>query len=108
MRVEVCSYSGFKIHPGHGKTYIQKDTKTFRFISSKSESLFFAKKKAQDVNWTVFCKRKNRKGIVEETETKQEKKTTKTQRAIAGMSLEDIEKKKREVAELRRQREAKK
>ncbi|OIR58130.1 MAG: 60S ribosomal protein L24 [Amphiamblys sp. WSBS2006] len=108
MRVEICSFSGFKIHPGHGSILVQNDMKTIRLFSKRCHSYHTEKTKPHDHDWTVFARRKNKKGIVEETETKVIKKASKeAPRAVAGMSAEDIERKKREVAE-RRKKEAKK
>ena len=44
--------------------------------------------------WTLNWRRKNKKGKAEDAGKKRTKKATKVQKAIVGMSLEDIKKKK--------------
>merc|ERR1712189_89357 len=37
MKVSLCHYSGYKIHPGHGKTMVRVDGKVYHFLDSKCE-----------------------------------------------------------------------
>ncbi|KAG7275928.1 hypothetical protein CRUP_011378 [Coryphaenoides rupestris] len=35
IRVELCSFSGYKIYPGHGRRYARIDGKVFQFLNGK-------------------------------------------------------------------------
>merc|ERR1719194_322293 len=53
------------------------------------------------LTWTQNWRRKNKKGKAEEAGKKRTKKSTKVQKAIVGMSLDDIKQKKSQKTELR-------
>jgi len=53
------------------------------------------------LTWTQNWRRKNKKGKAEEAGKKRTKKSTKVQKAIVGMSLDDIKQKKAQKTELR-------
>merc|ERR1719151_542329 len=55
------------------------------------------------LRWTQAWRRMNKKGKVEEGSKKRTRKVQKFQKAIVGMSLEDIKKKKAQRPELRQQ-----
>merc|ERR1740133_697419 len=57
VKTETCSFSEFKIFPGHGKMFIEKMGKTHRFINAKCESLHHQRKKAQKLTWTCMWRR---------------------------------------------------
>uniref|UniRef100_A0A8C5Q9C4 Large ribosomal subunit protein eL24 n=1 Tax=Leptobrachium leishanense TaxID=445787 RepID=A0A8C5Q9C4_9ANUR len=38
MKVELCSFNGHKIYPGHGRRYVRTDGKVFQFLNAKCES----------------------------------------------------------------------
>ncbi|EGG02987.1 uncharacterized protein MELLADRAFT_38305 [Melampsora larici-populina 98AG31] len=90
MKVETCSFSGYKIYPSKGKLYVQKDSKVFRFIRSKEESLHLHRKNPRKLAWTVVYRRVRRKGVTEEVAKKRSKKTVKAQRGIVGADLATI------------------
>ena len=62
MKVELCSFSGYKIYPGHGRRYARTDGKVFQFLNAKCESAFLSKRNPRQVNWTVLYQRKHKKG----------------------------------------------
>ncbi|KAJ1992648.1 60S ribosomal protein L24 [Dimargaris cristalligena] len=101
MKLEICSFSGHKIYPGHGSLYVRADNRVFRFVSSKSESLFLQRKNPRKINWTVVYRRINRKGVTEEITRKKTRRTVKSQRAVAGASLETIKAKREQKPEVR-------
>jgi len=101
MKTEICSFSGYKIYPGHGKTYVRLDSRTFRFISAKSASLFLQRKNPRKIHWTVVFRRMHKKGISEEAAKKRSRKTVKHQRAIVGASLDQIKAKRNQRPEVR-------
>merc|ERR1711920_707093 len=94
---------GYRIWPGHGEKFVAKDGKVHHFINSKVDSLFHQRIKPVKLRWTQAWRRMNKKGKVEEGSKKKTRKVQKFQKAIVGMSLEDIKKKKAQRPELRQQ-----
>ena len=101
VKTELCSYSEYKIYPGRGIKFAQKDGKVQLFISHKMDSLSKQKIKPVKLQWTLNWRRKNKKGKAEEAGKKRTKRAAKVQKAIVGMSLDDIKKKKAQRPELR-------
>ncbi|KAF8453026.1 ribosomal protein L24e-domain-containing protein [Terfezia claveryi] len=96
MKTELDSFSGAKIYPSKGKLYVRGDSKIFRFVNGKSESLFLQRKNPRRIAWTVLFRRMHRKGISEEIAKKRTRRTVKHQRAIVGATL-DVIKEKRSI-----------
>ncbi|KAK9383868.1 60S ribosomal protein eL24 [Kockiozyma suomiensis] len=90
MRTEIDSFSGNRIYPGRGKLFVRGDSKVFRFVASKSASLFRQRKNPRRISWTVLFRRMHKKGITEEVSKKRSRRTVKHQRAIVGASLDVI------------------
>lgn len=90
MRLEVDSFSGTRIYPGRGKLFVRGDSKTFRFFSSKSASLFAQRKNPRRISWTVLFRRHHKKGQIEETTRRRTLKAQKGQRGVVGASIEQI------------------
>merc|ERR1712232_836107 len=88
---------------GHGQKFIAKDAKVHYFITAKADSLFHQKIKPVKLRWTQQWRRMNKKGKADEAAKKRTRKVQKFQKAIVGMSLEDIRKKKAQKPELRKQ-----
>lgn len=82
-----------------------KDAKVSFFINAKADSLFHQRIKPVKLRWTQAWRRMNKKGKVDEGSKKKARKAQKFQKAIVGMSLDDIKKKKAQRPELRAQRE---
>ncbi|XP_078416588.1 large ribosomal subunit protein eL24, partial [Cetorhinus maximus] len=101
-RVELCSFSGYKIYPGHGKRYARIDGKVFQFLNSKCESAFLSKRNPRQINWTVLYRRKHKKGQSEEIQKKRSRRAVKFQRAITGASLAEIMAKRNQKPEVRK------
>ena len=101
VKTEQCSYSEYKIYPGRGIKFAAKDGKVQLFICHKMDALSKQKIKPVKLQWTLNWRRKNKKGKAEEAGKKRTKRTAKVQKAIVGMSLEDIKKKKAQKPELR-------
>merc|ERR1712054_69843 len=80
-----------------------KDGKVSFFISAKVDSLFHQRIKPVKLRWTQAWRRMNKKGKVDEQAKKRTRKVQKFQKAIVGMSLDDIKKKKAQKPELRQQ-----
>merc|ERR1719510_2235077 len=103
IKTDLCSYSEYRVWPGRGQRYIARDGKTQFFINAKVESLFHQRIKPMKLRWTQAWRRMNKKGKADEQAKKRTRKAQKFQKAIVGMSLEDIKKKKAQKPELRQQ-----
>merc|ERR1711948_223715 len=107
MRVELCSYSGYKIYPGRGKRMVKADGRVFNFLSHKCERSHTLKRNPREITWTVLYRRKHKKGQQEELVKKRTRRTQKFARAVAGATLSDIMAKRNQKPEVRKaQREA--
>merc|ERR1712116_51664 len=93
MKVSLCHYSGYKIHPGHGKTMVRVDGKVYHFLDSKCERAHIMKRNPRNTTWTVLYRRKHKKKT---------RKTQKFQRAIVGASLTEILAKRNQKPEVRK------
>ncbi|KAI0087169.1 ribosomal protein L24e-domain-containing protein [Irpex rosettiformis] len=90
MKVEIDSFSGFRIYPSKGRLFVRGDSKVFRFSTSKNESLFLQRKNPRKIAWTQAYRRMHKKGITEEVAKKRSRKTVKHQRGIVGADLAAI------------------
>merc|ERR1711872_480172 len=102
MKIDLCNYSGYKVYPSKGSTYVKADGKTFRFLDGRSKKAHMLKRNPRKVTWTVLYRRKHRKGVEEEAAKKRTKRTHKFQRAIVGASLNEILAKRNQKPELRK------
>merc|ERR1711997_553172 len=98
-KTEQCSYTEYKIVPGRGSRFISKDGRTHYFISTKARSLFHQKIKPVKLTWTLAWRAYNKKIKVDEMQKKRTRKTTRIQKAVVGMSIEEIRRKKAESRE---------
>ena len=103
VKTEICNYTEYRIYPGHGQRFIARDGKSSLFITSKVDSLFHQKIKPVRLRWTQAWRRMNKKGKQDEGTRTRKRKAQKFQKAIVGMSLEDIKKKKARVPEMRKE-----
>ncbi|KAJ7214210.1 60S ribosomal protein L24 [Mycena rebaudengoi] len=87
MKVEIDSFSGFRIYPSKGKLFVRGDSKVFRFTSSKNVSLFLQRKNPRKITWTQVYRRMHKKGITEEVAKKRSRRTVKHQRSIVGAAI---------------------
>ncbi|XP_006900559.1 PREDICTED: 60S ribosomal protein L24-like [Elephantulus edwardii] len=102
MKVELRSFSGYKIYPGHRRRYARTDGNVFQFLNVKCESAFLSKRNPRQINWTVLYRRKHKKGQSEEIQKKRTSRAVKFQRAITGESLADIMAKRNQKPEVRK------
>ncbi|KAM3930971.1 large ribosomal subunit protein eL24-like [Leptodactylus fuscus] len=102
MKVELCSFSGYKIYPGHGRRYARTEGKVFQFLNAKCKSAFLSKRNPRQINWTVLYRRKHKKGQSEEIQKKRTCRAVKFQRAITGASLAEIMAKRNHKPEVRK------
>ncbi|KAG8945524.1 60S ribosomal protein L24 [Tulasnella sp. 424] len=71
-------------------------TQIFRFAKPKHESMFKQRKNPRVIAWTQVYRRQHRKGVADQVQKKKSRKTVKSQRGYAGMSLTDLAAKKAE------------
>ncbi|TFK37073.1 60S ribosomal protein L24 [Crucibulum laeve] len=103
MKVEIDSFSGYRIYPSKGKLFVRGDSKVFRFAGSKNASLFLQRKNPRKIAWTQVYRRMHKKGITEEVAKKRSRKTVKHQRGIVGADLAAIAAKRNQTAAVRSQ-----
>ncbi|CDS05772.1 hypothetical protein LRAMOSA08300 [Lichtheimia ramosa] len=101
MKLEICSFSGYKIYPAKGKVFVRSDSRTFRFINGKTESYFLQRLSPRKIRWTQIYRRVNKKGISVEVRAKRTRRTVKHERAVVGASWEEIRAKRTEKPEAR-------
>merc|ERR1712039_251538 len=101
-KIELCVYSGYKIYPGHGRTLIKVDGKSYRFLSGRTHKAHILKRNPREVTWTVLYRRKHKKGQEEDVSKKRNKRTQKFQRAVVGATLQDIMAKRNQKPEVRK------
>jgi len=90
---ELCALSECRIYPGNGSLFIRRDGKPVYLGSSKAYSLTIQRKKPAKLVWTQAWRRLHKKGLSETTTKKKTRKLNKVQRAVVGLSLDDIKKK---------------
>ena len=95
-KTEICSYTANKIYPGRGRRFVAKDGKTSYFLSQKARSMFHQGIKKVYLSWTQDWRAKHKKIRQEETQKRHSKKTTKVRKAIVGMSLDEIKRRRHE------------
>ena len=96
IKTDPCAFSEIKIYPGRGTRFAGKDGKVHFFITSKARTLFHQKIKPVKLTLTQASRRYNKKIKVEDIQKKRTKKTTRVQKAIVGMSLDEIKRKRAE------------
>eukprot|EP00921_Rhytidocystis_pertsovi_P021775 GHVQ01034796.1.p1 GENE.GHVQ01034796.1~~GHVQ01034796.1.p1 ORF type:complete len:157 (+),score=31.18 GHVQ01034796.1:241-711(+) len=101
IKTDLCSFSEYRIYPGRGKRFIARDGKVHMFINSKCASLFHQRKKPMKITWTQAWRRANKKIRSEQTAKRKSRKSAKMQKAIVGLTLDDIKRKRAQRPELR-------
>jgi large subunit ribosomal protein L24e len=91
IKYQTCSFSEYKIAPGHGHRYCEVNGKTHIFITKKVHRLFRHSKKPLNIRWTLKWRTSHKKGKVEEAKHRVTKQKKERQiKAIVGLSLEEI------------------
>jgi len=93
IATELCALSEYRIWPGSGKLFVRRDGKPVFLGSSKAQSLALQRKKPAKLVWTQAWRRLHKKGLSEANLKKRRTRTNKVQRAIVGLSIEDLRKK---------------
>ena len=93
IKYDTCSYSGYKIAPGHGLRFCEVNGKIHLFINKKNHRLYLNGKKPLKIRWNLKWRTANKKGKVEEAKKKVQKQKKERQvKAIVGLSVEEINK----------------
>ena len=93
IKFSTCTFSEYKIAPGHGMKYAEVNGKVHTFISKKTFRLYRQAKKPLSIRWTLKWRTAHKKGKVEDSKKNQRKeKTVKQVKAIVGLSLDEIQK----------------
>lgn len=107
IKTDTCSFSEFRIYPGHGQRFVRKDGTPYALSTAKCMSLFRQRKKPAKLLWTQAWRRMHKKLKVDEVSRKRTRKTTKFQRAVVGVSADEIASRRAQKPEVRAaQREA--
>jgi large subunit ribosomal protein L24e len=101
IKTDPCVFTEYKIYPGRGSKFAARDGKVHFFFSSKARSLFHQKIKPVKLTWTQASRRFNKKTRVSELQKKRTRRTTRVQKAVVGMSLDEIKRKRGEDAKVR-------
>lgn len=101
ISTELCALSEYRIYPGNGMLMIRRDSKPVFLGSSKAKSLTLQRKKPAKLVWTQAWRRLHKKGLAETTAKKRTRRTQKVQRAVVGLSLDDIKKRASQKPEYR-------
>ena len=100
-KTETCSFSQFKIYPGTGRRFISRDGRLHYFFSHKTGAMYHQGIKRSYLAWTQEWRSKHKKIRVEDVQKRHTKKNVKVRKAIVGMSLDDINRKRGETRESR-------
>jgi large subunit ribosomal protein L24e len=102
VKTETCAFTGVKIYPGHGRTYVRIDSRRFILGSSKGASSFLAKRNPRKLPWTSFYRRLHKKGTQEELSKKRNnRKKTAVAKAYVGASVDMLKAKRNQKPEQR-------
>ena len=102
MKLEICNYSGYKIYPGHGKRVVKIDGKVHIYLNSKCQRSADMRRNPRRVTWTIFYRRKHKKGASEQEIKKRTRRNIKFQRAITGVTWNEILAKRNQQPEFRK------
>jgi large subunit ribosomal protein L24e len=96
IKTDPCAFTELKIYPGRGSKFAGKDGKVHYFISSKARTLFHQKIKPVKLTWTQASRRFNKKVKIDDIQKKRTRRTTRVQKAVVGMSLDEIRRRQKE------------
>merc|ERR1712080_228877 len=99
VKTDVCHFSELKIYPGHGVKIITREGKINIYLHKKARRMAQRKIKAQRIKWTTAWRRMNKKVKTADITKKKRKKAKRVVREIAGMTAEEINRRKHETAD---------
>ena len=107
IKTDTCFYTEMRIYPGWGKRVVRKDGKLLAFLNQKARSLYTQGIKAQRLTWSQQWRRRNKKGKTDLAVKKKARRAAKVVKAIQGLSMEDLQKRRTQKPEYRKaQRDA--
>jgi large subunit ribosomal protein L24e len=92
IKTELCSFSEWKIYPGKGIRYVARDGRPFLYLSKRTKDFGLRKLKAQRLRWTTAWRRLHKKLKQTNVGKNKKNKAFRKERAIEGVTLEDIRK----------------
>merc|ERR1712166_1037397 len=95
-KTDTCSFSTFKIYPGIGRRFVSKNATLSYFISTKARSMFHKGTKPVYLAWTMTWRGKHKKIRSDDNQKRHGRKHTKVRKAVVGMSLDEIKRKRGE------------
>ncbi|KAK9819774.1 hypothetical protein WJX72_002199 [[Myrmecia] bisecta] len=103
LKTTTCRFSGLRIYPGRGIIYIKTDGQQWLFINRKAKSLFMQRKRSAKIAWTTVYRKQHKKDLEAQVARKKRRTANRVQaRAIVGVSLEVINKRRSEKPEQRK------
>jgi large subunit ribosomal protein L24e len=95
-KTDTCSYSTFKIYPGIGRRFVSKNATLSYFISTKARSMFHQGIKPVYLAWTMTWRGKHKKIRSDDNQRRHTRKAAKVRKAVVGMSLDEIKRRRGE------------
>ena len=102
IKTQLCAFSEYRMYPSTGRCFFRKDGQVVWLGSSKAISMYHQKKKPQKLAWTVAWRRLHKKATDSHRAKRRVRKIVKVQRAVVGISKEDLARKKTEKSDKRR------
>ena len=97
-----------RIPVAKGRKFVRGDLKSFTFLTSKSIALFMRKVNPRKVFWTTVYRQLNKKGTKTEVEAKKKtRRAVRVNRGYAGISAEEIAKRKQKLTTEQKQKNKK-
>lgn len=99
VKTEQDSFSEYRTYPGRGVRYVAKDGKLHFFQCGKSRAKHLLKRKPHKLRWTTAWRRAHKKlHATDLNQRKRRQRQQKVQKAIVGLSLDDLKKHRKPVA----------
>ena len=98
-KTERCSFTEWRIVPGKGRRFIAKDGRVHHIFNNKARCLFHRKIKPVKLTWTLAWRAFNKKIKIDDSTRRRTKKVARVQKAVVGMSLDEIKRRKAESRE---------
>jgi large subunit ribosomal protein L24e len=95
-KTDTCSFSTFKIYPGIGRRFVSKNATLSYFISNKARRMFHHGTKPVYLAWTLTWRGKHKKIRDDNQQRRHGRKNVKVRKAVVGMSLDEIKRKRGE------------
>ncbi len=102
LKTTVCRFSGLRIWPGRGVLFIRTDNQQYLFLNKKCRSLYNNRLRPAKLAWTTTYRKQHKKDQVTEAARKKRRNLGRgNARAIVGVSLEVLQKRRQEKPEVR-------